>query len=143
MPEKLNEAFNLLKAAYKNADIELAIKNNLHGRGEQEILMGNSPPNIHLCNIDWCDAMKAAEEGTTYTISQNINKVIDKDIIPQERAAFIKEYMAKNAERIQKMINEAESKEQMDGLEKLVGIVPNNDLLSFPSREDELNTVFN
>jgi hypothetical protein len=128
LPEKLEEGFNLLKENYPHFDVNpkdnifVILKGKLEGRKTQ--VYGYIGPAI--AGKSWCGALLDTE----------------KELQLKEKFRFIENYIKENQPRVQRLINEINSKTEMAGLRKLVGNNSNANLLKF-NREEELKGLFN
>jgi len=125
-PKELNELVELLKESYPHTkDISSMWKN----KANTITMPSTGYVGRLVTKISWCYALRD----------------IEKELAEIEKKAFIEEYIANNAERIQKIINQIEGDKNIRGLRKLVGnnSNSNNNLLKFPPREEELKGLFN
>jgi len=129
LPERLEEGFNLLKENYPHFDVNpkdnifIILKGKLEGRKTQVLGYGINP---QIAGTSWCGALRDTE----------------KELQLKEKFRFIENYIKENQPRVQRLINEINSKTEMAGLRKLVGNNSNNNLLKF-NREEELKGLFN
>jgi len=123
IPEKLEEGLNLLKENYPHFDVLTIIKSKLDMCKTQVLGYGLNP---QIAKISWCYAFGLAE----------------RELQLREKDKFIEDYIKENQPRVQRLINEINSKTEMAGLRKLVGNNSNANLLKF-NREEELKGLFN